>query len=123
MTTTNIISPEKQKNINFFQNLLLVAIADRYLDTAESDFLVQVGNQMGLSEEDVIHLSENPTELEFVIPANNTDRVSQLKALVRMMLQDGEIQEQEYNLCKDYAERVGFDTRVLDNLVEDLQNE
>ncbi len=120
MTSANTVSTEKQQSINFFQNLLLVAIADRYLDTAESDFLVQVGDQMGLSEEDVIHLSENPSELEFVIPKTAADRVNQLRALVRMMLQDGEIEKQEYDLCLQYADRVGFDKQVLDDLIQDM---
>ena len=120
---TNTISPDKQKSINFFQNLLLVAISDRYLDTAESDFLVQMGNQMGLTEEDVIHLSEDPNSLEFVIPGTVSERASELKALIRMMLQDGEIHKQEYDLCREYAERVGFDKQVLDDLIKDLRSE
>ena len=123
METQNIISPEKQKSINFFQNLLLVAISDRYLDTAESDFLVQMGNHMGLTEEDVIHLSENPSSLDFVIPTSTPEKATQLKALINMMLEDGEIHPKEYDLCKEYAERVGFDQKVLDDLISELQTE
>ena len=119
MTTTT--TPDKQKNINFFQNLLLVAISDRYLDTAESDFLVQIGNQLGLSEADVNFLSEDPNSLGFVIPATVADRTQELKALINMMLQDGEIHPKEYALCTEYAERVGFDKKVLDDLIGQMQ--
>lgn len=119
MNTT--ISPDKQKNINFFQNLLLVAISDRYLDTAEADFLVQIGDQLGLSEADVAFLSENPSQLTFVIPATVADRTRELKALIDMMLQDGEIHPKEYDLCAEYAERVGFDKKVLDDLISEQQ--
>jgi uncharacterized tellurite resistance protein B-like protein len=111
----------KEKRINFFQNLLLVAVADGYLDRTEGNFLVQVGEQIGLTSEDVATLSEkNVGELTFTIPDTDQEKLFELQTMVMMMVEDGEIHEQEYEMCANYAERIGLNKVVLDDLVQKL---
>jgi uncharacterized tellurite resistance protein B-like protein len=111
----------KEKRVNFFQNLLLVAVADGYLDRREGNFLVQIGEQIGLTEEDVAALSDkNVEELTFTVPDNDQEKLFELQTMVMMMVEDGEIHEQEYDMCADYAERIGLNKVVLDDFVQKL---
>jgi uncharacterized tellurite resistance protein B-like protein len=111
----------KEKRVNFFQNLLLMAVADGYLDRQESNFLVQIGQQIGLSSEDVAHLaSKDINEFTFTVPETDQDKLFELQTMVMMMVEDGEIHDQEYEMCQAYAERIGLNKVVLEDFVQKL---
>ncbi len=110
----------KQKKLAFFQNLLLVAMADNYLDQNESDFLVSIGERLNLTQEDTTPIAENLNVLSFIIPEEGLQKTLELQSLVMMVLQDGHINDQEYNLCLDYARRVGYSKDTLDEFIKDL---
>ncbi len=108
----------KQKKLAFFQNVVLIAIADHNLDKMEGDFLVTLGNQLGLTEADTLTISDNLTTLDFIIPEESVQKSKELELLVKMVLQDGEVEEREYNLCLEYTRKIGFDQVVLDDLIK-----
>jgi uncharacterized tellurite resistance protein B-like protein len=110
----------KQKKLAFFQNLVLVAIADRYIDEKESDFLLSIGNRLNLSAEDTLEITDNLPSLSFSIPEDGLQKSLELQALVLMVLQDGEVEEREYNLCLEYANRIGYTKEILDKLIAKL---
>ena len=112
----------KQKKLAFFQNLVLVAIADRYIDEMESDFLLTIGNQLDLSEEDTLEITDNLSSLSFIIPEEGLQKSMELQTLVMMVLQDGEVEEREYNLCLEYTRQIGFTQEILDKLIAQLGN-
>ncbi|GAB2533586.1 hypothetical protein [Rufibacter soli] len=111
----------KQKKLSFFQNLIIVATADRYLDEQESDFLVSIGQQLDLTEQDTRPIADNLGVLSFIIPEDGMQRTLELQTLVLMMLQDGNLAEREYQLCLEYARRVGFPQQMLDDMIRQLQ--
>src|SRR5690606_3623649 len=98
----------KQKKLAFLQNLILVAIADNYIDEAESDFLLSIAEQLNLTEEDTLPLTDNLSLLTFIIPEDGRQKTMELQTLVMMMLQDGELEEREYNLCLEYTRKIGY---------------
>lgn len=108
----------RQKRLYFFQNLLLVATADRYLDEQEGDFLVSIGNQLDLSPADVAPLIDTLPVLSFVIPDTGLERTFHLQTLVLLMMQDGRVDEREYDLCLEYATRIGYGRAFLDDLIQ-----
>jgi uncharacterized tellurite resistance protein B-like protein len=62
MTTKPIVNDylnTKEKKLAFFQNLVLIAVADKNVDDAESDFLLTVGEQLGLTQEDTLPIADN----------------------------------------------------------------
>ena len=83
-TSINHILNTKEKKVAFFQNIVLVAIADRYVDKMESDFLVELGNQLGLTEADTMPIADNLPGLKFVIPEESLQRSMELEVLVKM---------------------------------------
>ena len=121
-TSINHILNTKEKKVAFFQNIVLVAIADRYVDKMESDFLVELGNQLGLTEADTLPISDNLPGLKFVIPEESLQRSMELEILVKMVLQDGVVEDREYDLCLEYSRQVGFTKENLDELIKKGRN-
>jgi len=121
-TSINHILNTKEKKVAFFQNIVLVAIADRYVDKMESDFLVELGNQLGLTEADTLPIADNLPGLKFVIPEESLQRSMELEILVKMVLQDGVVEDREYDLCLEYTRQVGFTKENLDELIKKGRN-
>jgi tellurite resistance protein len=109
-----------QKKLAFFQNLVLVAAADGQLSSEESDFLLQIGNRLGLTAEEVMPIADNLGVLSFIMPADGLQRTLELQTLVQMMLQDGQLDAREYGLCQEYATRIGYGKAILDDMVSQL---
>jgi hypothetical protein len=107
-----------QKKLSFYQNLILVAAADGILEQAESDFLLLIGNKLGLTAEDVMPIADNLNVLNFVIPEEGLQKTLELQTLVQLMLQDGQIHDQEYSLCLEYARRIGYNKDILEDMVK-----
>jgi hypothetical protein len=110
----------QQKKLAFFQNLVLIAAADGELSKEESQFLLQIGNKLGLKPEEVMPIADNLGVLSFVVPAEGLQRTMELQTLVQMMLQDGKIDVREYGLCMEYANRIGYSKAILDDMVSQL---
>lgn len=109
-----------QKKLAFFQNIILLAAADGVLSPEESDFLLQLGNKLGLKPEEVMPIADNLGILSFVVPTEGLQRTLELQTLVQMMLQDGQIDAREYGLCLEYANRIGYGKAILDDMVSQL---
>lgn len=112
----------QEKKLAFFQNIVLVAIADRYVDKLESDFLVAVGDQLQLTEKDTLHIAENLPNLKFIIPQDGLQKSLELEMLVKMVLQDGVVEKREYDLCLEYTRQIGFTKEKLDSLIAQSRN-
>ena len=107
-----------QKKLAFFQNLVLIAAADKVLDSGESELLLTIGNRLGLSSEEVMPMVDNLGALTFIIPEEGMQKTMELQTLVQMMMQDGEVHDREYALCMEYANRIGYGKDILDDMVK-----
>lgn len=113
----------KQKKLSFFQNLILVAVADGYLDKQESEFLINIGRRLNLTEEDTRPIADNLPFLSFIIPEEGLQKTMELQTLVMMVLQDGILEDSEYNLCLEYSRRIGYSKDMLDDFIQQLQKD
>lgn len=111
-----------QKKLSFYQNLVLVAAADKVLEEGESELLLSIGNKLGLSANEVMPMADNLGVLTFIIPEDGLQKTLELQTLVQMMTQDGTIHDKEYALCLEYANRVGLGKAILDDMVKQFQN-
>ncbi len=108
----------QEKKLAFYQNLILLAAADGKLDGKESNFLLTIGNKLGISAEEGIRIAENLNQLTFVIPQEGLQKTLELQTLVLMMAEDGQIHDREYALCQRYARRIGYSQELLDELIK-----
>jgi hypothetical protein len=109
-----------QKKLAFFQNLILIAAADGRLEDGESDFIVAMGNRLGLTAQEVAPIADNLAVLSFIIPEEGMQKTMELQTLVMMMLEDGQVHDREYALCQDYAYRIGYGKEILDDMIRQL---
>jgi len=115
----NVLNTQ-QKKLSFFQNLIIVAAADGLLDDDESDFIVDIGDRLGLTPEAVAPIAENLEVLSFIIPEDGMQKTIELQTLVMMMIADGQIHDREYVMCQDYANRIGYGKEILDDMIKQL---
>jgi hypothetical protein len=106
-----------QKKLALYQNLVLLAAADKVLDSGESTLLLTIGNRLGLSSEEVMPMVDNLAALTFIIPEEGMQKTLELQTLVQMMMQDGDVHDREYALCLEYANRIGYSKDILDDMV------
>jgi len=118
--TINSVLNTQQKKLAFFQNLILLAAADGKLEQDESRFLLDIGNKLGLTADDVMPIADNLNLLSFIIPSEGLQKTLELQTMVQMMMEDGQIHDREYTLCLDYAKRIGYGKEILDDMVKQL---
>lgn len=66
---------------------------------------------------------ENPDSINFVPPTDDLTRFQYLKDMVLLMMCDGNIDKNEFVLCKFTAETLGFKHKVIDAMVLDIIND
>lgn len=109
---------DKVIKIEHFKNLVAVAAADGFLDDNEMEFLTEKAEEIGMSKDEVTQIIEQKEKLQFMVPMNMVDREDQLADIVYMSMIDGEIHENEYQLCLNIAERLGLTKQDLDEAVD-----
>ena len=109
---------EMKIKIEHFANIVAVAYADGVLSEEELDLLKTRASEYGLPESEVKKLIDNAKDLEFKIPMNQVEREEQLSEAVLMSMIDGEIAPKEYELCLRIAEKLGFNEKYLNHIIE-----
>ncbi len=109
---------EMKIKIEHFANIVAVAFADGKLTDEEMDLLQTRAIENGLPEKEVKKLIDNAKNLEFKIPMNQLEKEEQLSEAVLMSMIDGEISDKEYKLCLRIAEKLGFNEKYLDYIIE-----
>lgn len=114
---------EKQKALDYFQNLYLVAVADGRLAEQEKATLVKFAQKMGINAREASQIMLNIRLLDFAIPEDKEEQITQLTEIVRLMMADGHIHEKEFELCRRYAEKIGKSEVTLNKLIANVQAE
>ena len=108
---------EREINLDHFKNLVAVSMADGFLDEDEKGFLEERAEELGLPSDEVGAIMANADKLEFVVPEDEEDREEQLADIVFMSMVDGDIEEKEYQLCLNIAERLELKKNDLDEVI------
>lgn len=112
---------EQIRHLAIFQNLYLMAAIDEVIDPAEAEFLQEVAFKLGLGQQDIDYILENPEKLELVLPEEEEERYYSLKNLVYMMIIDGIIDEREYALCLTFAEQIGLKDTDIEAILDEYE--
>jgi uncharacterized tellurite resistance protein B-like protein len=103
--------------LEHFQNLVSVAFADGHMEDVEKEFLEERAEEFGLPSMEVSRIMSNVNNLEFIVPDNLEDREEQLGDVVFMSMIDGDIEQKEYALCLNIAERLELKKSDLDEVI------
>jgi len=99
------------------KNLWEVAMSDGHVDDEEVDLLYKIARRHGAGSMRANRVRKKMDKIPFVNPDNDAERFDQIYDLVMMMMADGEIDDNEMKVCNKYAEQLGFDKKVVDELV------
>lgn len=101
-------SGERTQDKGHFKNLVLIANADGVVTEEETKLLNRIGKKIGLNEEQINSIKENPSQFSIIPPVSKVERLEQMVQLIKMMKADGTIDKHEYNLLELLAVRLGF---------------
>ena len=111
----------RKVKLEHFVNLVAIAAADGYLDAREREFLAERAEENGMKAAEFDSIISDADKLQFVVPLNQIECEDQLNDAIFMSMVDGDISEQEYNLCVGLANRLGIDQQEVDDVVEGIR--
>lgn len=112
---------ERTQDKGHFKNLVLIANADGIVTKEEHKLLNRIGKKIGLNEEQIKNIKENPSEYPAIPPVSLVERLEQMVQLIKMIQIDGFISEDEYSLLKSLAIRLGFESINQINVTKALE--
>jgi uncharacterized tellurite resistance protein B-like protein len=114
---SNIFGPDKEGlRRSHVKNLVSIALADGHLSEDEWELLVYLASRLGVEEEEINAIRENPEAVKFVMPKTHDQRVQQIEDLVLLMSIDHDINPNEVELCK----KISLKLDVLPQIVDDI---
>lgn len=117
----NMAIDEKLKS--HFLNLYSLALADNEVDTSELEVLFQIGNEHGVSKEEIEKLLLNPDLVETSIPNDTLTKVQHLYDFVQIILADGVVDDREKAALKKFCQNFGFEEQHIPKIMEFLIEE
>lgn len=99
------------------RHLVRLAKADGHLHKDELDFIHSIGERNGLNHAEIQAIVDDPMSVEIAVPESNDERFDQMFDLVRMMMKDGVVNDDEVEFCAELAKRLGFRKVIVGVLV------
>ncbi|MCX2743981.1 hypothetical protein OO013_08905 [Mangrovivirga sp. M17] len=104
---------------SFIKGLLSVGKIDSHLSYTELKYVYQVANKYSFSKDRVRELIRERRSERFEY--SEKYKFQHLKGIVAMISIDGKISIKELSYCKNLALKMGYDSRVVDDLLEEFK--
>lgn len=114
--------PERKQDKEHFKHLIEVALADGTIDEDEMKMLQRMGRNLGLTEPEINSLMEATKNSGYQPPYELSRRFSQLYGIIKMVLADGKIDNNEMRLATNIGLRSGFSEAEVPVLLSILIN-
>lgn len=101
--------PERKQDKARFIHLVQIANSDGKIDDAEISMLNRLGSKLGLTQPEIDELLLSNKQLAYIPPYELSKRFEELYDVVKMVLADGEVGEEELKLASKLAVKSGFD--------------
>ena len=98
----------RKKDRSHFRNMIHIAKADGNVSEEEHKLLHKMGHRIGLDEDQINEIIENPRLVAIQPPANRTERYEQIIDLIRMVQSDGKIGKEEEDVLARVAVGIGY---------------
>lgn len=119
--------PERKQDKEHFKHLIEVAMADGTIDEDELKMLNRMGRNLGLTEPEINSLMEATKNSGYQPPYELSRRFEQLYRIVKMVMADGKIDNNEMRLATNIGLRSGFSESevpvLLSLLINGIRNE
>jgi len=109
--------PIKRQNIDYFVQLVRIAIADDIISNNEKELLYRIGSKLGFTEPEIINLIETTGKSDFTPPHELSKRFDQVYTVVKMTMVDGTINSDEMRLASGFALKSYFNASEIPSLL------
>lgn len=113
---------DKKQNKEHFIDLIQVALADGIIDQKEMELLHRMGRNLGFTDPEIDGLIESSYKAVHVPPYELSKRFEQVYNIVKMILADGLIDDNEMRLANIYATKLSFTENEIPKLLALLIN-
>lgn len=103
-----VTTTSKETRLSHINSLIAVASADGNFDARERTLIEVIASRLGLSAADVKVLEAN-ADTSFEIPETTEQKLELVYDLTQVMMIDGQMDDTELKVCKDYASKLGFE--------------
>ena|SRR5688572_10708534 len=103
------------------KNLIEMAVADGNFDLIEHDLLKKIAKRNNITEAQLKAIHDNPSKIEFQLPADRQEKFNQFYDLVHMMYVDKTIHAEEMKLCNIFAVKFGYSRDKAAELIQSIQ--
>ena len=100
----------------YISMLVHLSKVDNNLADAESELIHYIGEQNGLSKEEVDEIVENPKEIPSFRSLPRQDKFQYLFDVIQLMKVDGKVFSSEINFAEKMALKLGFKPGVVSEL-------
>lgn len=119
--------PERKQDKEHFRHLVDIAIADGIIEDEEHKMLKRIGKNLGLTDAEIEELIDSSKNTTYNPPYELKKRFEQMYAIVKMVLADGKIENNEMRLATNIGLKSGFtETEIpvlLSVLIGGIRNE
>jgi uncharacterized tellurite resistance protein B-like protein len=106
--------PKKRSHL---KNLVAIAKLDGVITIEEYNFLVNVGNRVGISESEIKKMIKRTYKVSVSKPKSKELILDYIYDLIEMTLVDGVVDEEEIDLTITIAEKIGLNPKVAPIIV------
>ena len=101
---------------SMISELIALSKVDGHVSEQEIGFIQQIGNMMGLSDQDILALFEKPAE--FNPPDAHFDRIVQFQQLVLLMNVDQDVDENELKHIQFMGLKLGLNPNAVKEVLQ-----
>lgn len=114
--------PDRKQDKEHFRNLVHVAMADGRIEESELELLHRMGKNKGLTDVEMDDLMKSSTKSSYSPPYEFARRFGQMYDIIKMVLADGKIDDNEMLLARWLALKSGFAEPQITDLLTVLIN-
>ena len=98
------------------KSLVAIAYSDGFFDVSELKLLNEKAISLGITNEEVIAILQNPYQDEFIPPVTFKEQIEFLFDLMQMIYADGQLEKNEKKLFLKYLDNFNFEENEYDDV-------
>ena len=117
------MSKDKKEKMAHITNLISMARIDGEISEVESNCIGNLAARFDFTEDEFRQCMEDSDKVVVEVPASDEDKVIFLRNLAFLMMADGQVTEDEYNLLACLVDKFGYEESAIKVLVDDIIKE
>ena len=90
------------------------------INMLQVELIISIAGKFDMTRDEVISIKDNPHEIEFTPPSSYSAKVKLMEDLVKVLMADKKIEEEEIKICKELALKLRLNSMVVDDLISSL---